>query len=93
MSYDRKTFLLIAVVVVILLSANQHGYACPNCYGDPESPLTDGMNMAIISLLGVTGGVLTGVVGFFLYLRRRFRLFSEQSSSRLNYTTPEDHHS
>jgi len=84
MSYDRKTLLLIAVVVAILLSANQHGYACPNCYGDPESALTDGMNMAIISLLGVTGSVLGGFIGFFLFLRRRFRLLSEQSSNKLN---------
>jgi hypothetical protein len=84
MSYNRKTLLLIAVVVASLLSANQHGYACPNCYGDPESPLTDGMNMAIISLLGVTGSVLGGFIGFFLFLRRRFRLFSEQSSNTLN---------
>jgi hypothetical protein len=84
MSYDRKTLLLIAVAVAILFSANQCGYACPNCYGDPESPLTDGMNMAIISLLGVTGSVLGGFIGFFLFLRRRFRLFSEQSSNKLN---------
>jgi len=84
MKCERKSLLLMGVVIVMLLSVIQHGYACPNCYGDPESPLTDGMNMAIISLLGVTGGVLTGLVGFFLYLRRRFRLSGEQLSNTLN---------
>jgi hypothetical protein len=84
MSHDRKTFLLIAVAVAILLSANQHAYACPNCYGDPESALTDGMNMAIISLLGVTGGVLGGFIGFFLFLRRRFRLLNQRPIETLN---------
>jgi heme/copper-type cytochrome/quinol oxidase subunit 2 len=84
MSCNRKTLLLITAVTVMVLFGIQQSHACPNCYGDPESPLTDGMNMAIVSLLGVTGGVLSGVVGFFLYLRRRFRLSGEQSSNTLN---------
>jgi heme/copper-type cytochrome/quinol oxidase subunit 2 len=79
MIQDRKTLLLIAVVIAILLSAAQTGHACPNCYGDPESPLTDGLNMAIMSLLGVTGSVLGGFIGFFFFLRRRFRLLNQRS--------------
>ena len=84
MNYYRKTLLLVALIAAIVLIGNQSGHACPNCYGDPESPMTDGMNMAIMSLLGVTGGVLAGVVGFFLYLRRRFLSLNERFSNRLN---------
>tara|TARA_R100001443_G_scaffold50593_1_gene62670 strand:- start:703 stop:918 length:216 start_codon:yes stop_codon:yes gene_type:complete len=37
-------------------------YSCGVCYGDPNSAAVDGMNKAIISLLGTTGFVLSGVV-------------------------------
>ena len=73
---------LTIVVALLLLHASAH--ACPNCYGDPESPVTDGMNMAIIGLLGVTGGVLASIAGFFLFLRRRIRLLNQQFVNRLN---------
>ena len=37
-------------------------YGCGTCYGDPNSAAVDGMNWAIIFLLGTTGSVLSGVV-------------------------------
>ena len=46
--------------LIILLS--DIVYSCGVCYGDPNSAAVDGMNKAIISLLGTTGGVLSGVV-------------------------------
>ena len=75
---------LFAVAGGILLVSCTMSRACPNCYGDPESAMTDGMNMAIISLLGITGSVLAGLVGFFIFLRRRFRLLNQQFAHRLN---------
>ena len=45
--------------------------ACATCYGAPDDPMTAGMNMAILLLLGVTGGVLGGIATFMLYLRKR----------------------
>jgi len=47
--------------------------ACAVCYGDPQAPMTNGMNMAILSLLGITGGVLSAFVAFFVFLRKRAR--------------------
>lgn len=38
------------------------GYSCGTCYGDPNSAAVEGMNWAIIFLLGTTGSVLSGVV-------------------------------
>jgi len=58
--------------------------ACPTCYGAPGSPMTDGMNMAILSLLGITGGVLSGVVAFFLHMRRRSMTINRLFSNRVN---------
>ena len=37
-------------------------YSCGVCYGYPNSAAVDGMNKAIISLLGTTGFVLSGIV-------------------------------
>jgi hypothetical protein len=46
--------------------------------------MTSGMNMAIVSLLGITGGVLAAFMAFFVFLRRRFRLLNERFTNRLN---------
>ena len=42
--------------------------ACSVCYGDPQSPLTMGLNLGIITLLLVTGFVLSAFSAFFVYL-------------------------
>ncbi len=52
---------------------------CAVCYGAPDSPMTQGMNTAIFTLLGVTGVVLGSFVTFMVYLARRARLFHDQS--------------
>jgi LPXTG-motif cell wall-anchored protein len=45
--------------------------ACPACYGDPNSPMTAGMNTAVLVMLGITGTVLLLLtLGFFLLYRR-----------------------
>ena len=50
----NKYFLLLLLIDVV--------YSCGVCYGDPNSAAVDGMNKAIIFLLGTTGFVLSGVV-------------------------------
>ena len=79
-----KTLLLAVCVVAALFVSTSSAFACPSCYGDPESPMTDGMNMAILALLGITGSMLALFGAFFLYLRRRFRLIHDRFSNRLN---------
>ena len=49
----NKYFLLLLLLDVV--------YSCGVCYGDPKSAAVDGMNKAIILLLGTTGFVLSGV--------------------------------
>ena len=49
--------------------------ACATCFGAPDSPMTQGMNMAIFTLLGVTGVVLGGFVWMIVYLVRRARRY------------------
>ena len=44
---------------------------CSVCFGDPSSPLTQGYNFAVIALLVVVVGVLTGFAVMFLNFRKR----------------------
>ena len=56
---------ILALCLVALPGALQ---ACATCYGESDSPMAQGMNWGIMSLLLVIGTVLGGVVAFFAYL-------------------------
>ena len=74
-----RTLLVAAVALTLLtIAASAPAGACPVCYGSPDSSSTQGMNAAILSLLGVTGGVLGGFVSMFLHMRRRAKLLALQ---------------
>ena len=45
--------------------------ACAACYGQSDSPLAQGFNWGILSLLAVVVCVLGGIAGFFVFLARR----------------------
>jgi hypothetical protein len=51
--------------------------ACSVCFGQSDSPLAQGTNMAIFFMLGVTGIMLASFAGFFIYLIRRKRVFDD----------------
>ena len=54
--------------------------ACAACFGRSDSPMAQGMNMGIFSLLIVIVSVLLGIAIFFVYiLRRAARLAREQA--------------
>ena len=69
-----------------VLLAGGEALACPICFGgDPDSDLARGMNWAVLMLLGVTGGVLTGFVGFIFHLIKRSRqALGQQEGDRFN---------
>ena len=62
--------LLSCLVVALALQPNSVR-ACAACYGQSDSPMAQGMNWGIMSLLVVVGTVLGGVAAFFVYLARR----------------------
>ena len=43
-------------------------WACAACYGQSDSPMAQGMNWGIMTLLVVIGCVLAGIASFFVYL-------------------------
>jgi integral membrane sensor domain MASE1 len=65
--------LLAFLGAVAVISAPQAALACPVCFGALEGPVADGTNKAVLTLLGVTVGVLAAFATFFVYLVRRAR--------------------
>ena len=52
---------LFIIITTILVSIPANLNACATCYGDPNSSAGKGMDMAIITLLGVIGPVLIAI--------------------------------
>ena len=75
----RLTWALFAVAALSVLTPSE-ALACPICFGDPDSPVAQGANWAVFTLLGVTGGVLSAFVGFIFHLIKRSRMALGQES-------------
>lgn len=70
----RIAFAILLLTVALPATAD----ACAVCFGDVDTPAVEGVKMAVFTLMGVTGTVLSGFAGFFLNLRRRAREISER---------------
>ena len=55
-------------IFVILLSFINFIFPCAVCYGDPNSPMSHGMNMGILTLLFVVVSILFFIAAFILSL-------------------------
>ncbi len=65
---------MVAFAALVLILAPAAAWACPICFGaDPDSATGRSVNWAVLTLLGVTGGVLSGFVGFIFHLLKRSR--------------------
>jgi len=51
--------------------------ACATCFGDPSAPAAQGMNLAIITLLGITGSVLGAVIHTIVNISRKSKKFNQ----------------
>ena len=70
------------IIALTLLAVPGLAMACPVCFGSADSPQTQAAQTGILALLVVTVVMLASIAGFFfVYLRRRIRLF-EQSEQR-----------
>ena len=67
-----KAVLLMAAVLAGLFLVQDAG-ACAVCYGDPESPLTKGLEKGVMVLVGVIYTVLGAMAATFIYWMRRHR--------------------
>ncbi len=64
----------VLTVLALTLAAPRVSWACPVCFGDPNSPMAIGASWGILLLLGITAGMLSAFAGFFLYLMKRSRM-------------------
>ena len=83
---SRRITNLVLFTVAGLMLVPHEVLACPICFsGDPDSQLAQGMNWAVFTLLGVTGGVLSGFVGFIFHLIKRSRqALGQQEGDRVD---------
>jgi hypothetical protein len=72
---SRKFLKTILVAAVLTASTASESFACPACGSAngnmPSSPLTNGMNLGILTLMAVIVTVLATIAGFFVYIIRR----------------------
>ena len=61
------------IIFALLLLAAHPVWACATCFGDPDSPQTKGLNMAILTLLGVTYTLFGGMLATAFFLWRNAR--------------------
>ena len=52
----------IIILSFILFFIPETVEACATCFGDSNAPAAQGMNWALLTLLGVAGGVLGAVI-------------------------------
>ena len=64
---------LTATVVTLVMAVPRVLLACAVCYGAPEAAQTKGINLGIVTMLGVTGVVLGGFGGMIFCFARRAR--------------------
>ena len=62
---------ILLTIGILIFITPQFAHACAVCYGDPQSPMTAGLNQAILLLLGVIGFILSLVFSVGIYFVRR----------------------
>jgi hypothetical protein len=64
------------------LALPEAALACATCYGAADAPMTQGMNNAILTLIGIVGLVYVGIGKVILDFRRRSRKLSQKATVR-----------
>ena len=53
---------MLAKFISIIILLSNVVFPCAVCYGNPESPMSHGMNMGVLTLMGFIGFVLFMIV-------------------------------
>lgn len=65
---------IVSTVIAISVCTPTLIWACPICFGlETGSDEAQSLNWAVFTLLGITGGVLSGFVAFIFHLLKRSR--------------------
>lgn len=74
--------MLPAALAAAWLALPEAARACATCYGAADSPMTQGMNNAILFLIGLVGLVYVGIGKVLLDFRRRAKKLSQKATAR-----------
>ncbi len=77
MNHIYKTFTVFLIFTILPNSLD----ACSTCFGDPSAPASEGLNWAIITLLGVTGSVLGGVIHSIVGIAKKTKQFNRSDKN------------
>ena len=70
----NKFLSLALLVTIFVILKPSETLACPICFsGDLDSSITQSVNWAIFTLMGITSGVLSGLVAFIVHLVKHSR--------------------
>jgi len=69
------------LICLAAISSAQPVMACSVCYGDPNSPMTKGVEAGVLVLLGVVGTVLLLLASLLLFWMRRAASLDEAGGS------------
>ncbi len=76
----RSVRFRLLVLVAVLLAVAPRAWACPACFGGGDgSAVGDGMNTAILVMLGIVASVFAGIIAFILWMRRRSRVLFDRT--------------
>jgi hypothetical protein len=81
-----RTLLLTAAI----LAAPRAALACPVCFGQSDSPLAKAMNMGILLMLLVVGGMMAAFASFFISLVRRARQAEADAERDRAHSEPQE---
>ena len=85
---NRMNWKLVSALALAVVLSPARTLACAACYGQSDSPLAEGMNWGIFSLLGVVVCVLASIATFFVFLGRRSAAISARAESSDNIPAP-----
>ena len=73
-AHHSKTLIGLVLAIAGLFALTAEADACAVCFGDPESPMAQGVVWGVLVLVAIVGFVLTGITGiavFWMYRGRR----------------------
>ena len=76
--YKYPPYKILTVAAILWTLLPQMASACTVCYGALDSSRAKVMNTFILSMLGVTGSVLCGIIGFIFYLWRKSKMATKE---------------
>jgi hypothetical protein len=69
------------ISAILFVFVFEMAWACATCYGDPDAPVTQGLNGAIWTLLIITGGVLSSIVVSIISIRNKSKTFMKNQNN------------